>query len=75
MESELIDERDLITSLRGFSEKLVAWNMDVLGSKFRRKRRVKIRLEGATKAMDEMPSVGLFKLERRLKMERTEVLL
>lgn len=67
MESEWTDEGVLTASLKGFSGKLVAWNKDVFGSIFRRKIRAKSRMSGVMKAMDEMPSVSLFKLERRLK--------
>lgn len=75
MENEWADEGVLMALLMGFSEKLVAWNMDVFGNIFRRKKRVRNRLEGVMKVMDEVPTMGLFKLERRLKKEWTEVLL
>lgn len=62
MENDWADEGGLMESLKGFSEKLMAWNMDVFGSIFRGKKRVKNRLEGAMRAMDEAPSMGLFRL-------------
>lgn len=66
---------DLMSSLKGFSEKVVAWNRDVFASILRRKIRVKSRMEGVTKAMDVSPNVGLIKLERILKREWMEILL
>lgn len=52
-----------------FFEKLLAWNIDVFGSIFRKKRQVKKRLEGVMRVLDEAPTVGLIKLERSLKKE------
>lgn len=49
--------------------------MDVFGSIFRRKCQVKSRLEGIMKAIDEAPTLGLIKLERKLKREWKEILL
>lgn len=75
MANEWVDVGDLGVALRKFSEKLAAWNRDVFGSIFKRKRRVQRRLEGVMKALENMLSVGLIKLERRLKREWSEVLL
>lgn len=64
-----------MTSLKGFSEKLDAWNRDVFRTIFRRKRRLRSRLEGIIKTLNAAPIVGFIKLERKLKREWTKVLL
>lgn len=57
MEKDWLWEGDLVASLKGLSEKLIAWNRDVFGSIFRRKRRVKSRMEGVMRALDETPAM------------------
>lgn len=47
----------------------------MFGSIFRRKHQVKSRLEGVMNAIDATPTLGLIKLERKLKREWTELLL
>lgn len=66
---------NLMCSLKCFSEKLIAWNRDTFGSIFKRKKRVRIRLEGVMKALDAKTLADLLKLESKLKREWSEVLL
>lgn len=75
IEEHWVDEGGLMALLREFTKKFNAWNCDVFGSIFRRKRRARKRLEGLKKEMDEEPTVDLFRLEGRLKKEWTEILL
>lgn len=56
-------------SLKCLAEKLRAWNRDTFWNIFWRKRRLRRRLEGVTKALDERTSLGLLKMELRLKRE------
>lgn len=69
MEKEWVREGDLMRSLYRFSEKLSSWNKDTFGCIFERKRRVRRRLEGVLRALDQRPSLGLLKLEKKLKRE------
>lgn len=61
--------------LKCLSEKLTAWNKDMFKNIFKQKRRLRRRLEGVEGALDERTSVGLLKLESKLKKEWAEVLL
>lgn len=47
----------------------------MFGGIFRRKHQVKSRLEGIMNAINAAPTLGLMKLERKLKWEWTNVLL
>lgn len=67
MEREWIRERHLMHSLRDFSEKLTAWNRDTFGCIFERKRKLRWRLEGVSRAIDARPTLGLIKLEKKFK--------
>lgn len=71
LEKEWVWEENLQAALRCLSGKLLAWNKDVFGNIFRRKHGVKRRLEGVLKVIDEAPTMGLIKLERRLEREWT----
>lgn len=62
-------------SLKCFVEKLSAWNKDTFGNILWRKRSLKKRLEGLSRAIDERVTVGLLKLEIKLKREWADVLL
>lgn len=62
-------------SLKRLAGKLSAWNRDSFGNIFWKKKRLRRRLEGIAKALDERSSVGLIKLEMRLKKEWASVLL
>lgn len=74
MEREWVCEEGLMQSLKKFSKKLKSWNMDVFGGIFRRKRRIRSRLEGVKRELDVKATTGLLKLEMGLKRERSEVL-
>lgn len=67
MEKEWACEGKLSEMLREFSVKMLAWNRDVFGNIFGKKRMVKSQLEGVMKAIDKAPTLGLLKLERKLK--------
>lgn len=75
MEKEWIRGGNLMQSLTRFSEKLNAWNKDTFGCIFERKKRTRRRLEGAVRALDQRPSLGLLKLEKKLKKEWVEALM
>lgn len=75
IEREWERKRDLMTSLKSFSEKLIEWNKNTFGCIFKRKRCIKKRLEGVMTALGVKVTVGLLKLEARLKREWSEVLL
>lgn len=51
MEQQWHWEGDLMSTLKSFKEKLIAWNHDTFGSIFKRKKRALTRLEGIQKAM------------------------
>lgn len=59
--------------MKCLTEKLRAWNRDTFNI-FKRKRRLRIRLEGVVRALDVRASPGLLKLEGILKKEWSEVL-
>lgn len=62
-------------ALSGLSRKLIAWNKHTFGCIFERKKRVRRRLQGVIRALDTRQSMGMLKLEKRLKREWIEVLL
>lgn len=62
-------------SLNRFVEKLTAWNCDTFGNIFKRKRRLQRRLDGVVILLDTKISVGLLKVESRLKREWADTLL
>lgn len=66
---------DLTHSMKCLAEKLNAWNRDTFGNIFWKKRKLRRRLEGACNALEERSSVGLLKLEMKLKRELADVLL
>lgn len=67
MEKEWEMKHDLMSSLNYFSEKIICWNRDTFSCFFKRKKRVKRRLEGVMKALDIKVTEGLLKLELKLK--------
>lgn len=76
MEREWSSEGDLTCLLECLIEKLRAWNIDTFGNINKRKSSLQRRLDGVSKAMGGWElTVGLLKLERRLKREWTEVLM
>lgn len=58
-----------MSSLNKFLEKLNAWNRETFGCIFERKKKVKRRLKGVSRAMNLQPSLGLINLEKKLKRE------
>lgn len=54
---------------QGFSLKLEAWNKDMFGNIFQRKKRNLLRLEGVQRSLERHVTEALLKLERRLKVE------
>lgn len=65
---------DLTCLLKCLAEKLRAWNRDTFVNIFWQKKRLRKRLEGVTKALDERPTVGHLKLELKLKRDWSDVL-
>lgn len=60
---------DLMTSLDGFKEKLVAWNKDTFANIFKRKKRTLARLKVVQMSLARNPLNGLIVLEDRLRKE------
>lgn len=65
----------LNTTLKDFTTKLETWNKYTFGNVFQRKKRNLMRLEGVQRSLKSKLSERMFKLERKLKMERMELLL
>lgn len=61
--------------MKRLTEKLGAWNRDTFRNIFKRKRRLRNRLEGVVRSLYERVTPGLLKLESGLKKEWSEVLL
>lgn len=75
MEKEWSWDGELISSLKRFTEKLVAWNKNTYGNIFKQKQRNRPRLEGVVRALEFKTSAGILRLEEKLKKERAELLL
>lgn len=75
MRREWCWQGSLMCTLKCLIEKLRAWNRDTFGNIFWRKERLRNRLEGVAKALDEKNSVWILKLELKLKREWADVLL
>lgn len=65
----------LMCSLKSLTEKLLCWNRDTFGNIFQRKKVLQGCLAGFSRAMEKRLTVGLLKLERRLKRDWADVLL
>lgn len=68
------DER-LMAALKEFKLKLEAWNRITFGNVFQRKKRNLLRLEGVQRSLEGRISEPMLKLERKLKIERKEILI
>lgn len=75
LEREWVWQGGSMGSLKRLTEKLCAWNKDTFGNIFCRRRQLRNRLERVVKAFDKKVSVGLLKLERKLKRELANVML
>lgn len=64
----------LTTSLQTFARKL-EWNLCTFGYILKRKKRNLLRMEGVIRAMKQRCSKGLLWLEKKLRLERQEILL
>lgn len=65
MEREWEWNRDLTCSLKCFTKKLLAWNLDTFENIFKHKRKVQGRLQGVMLALDRRTTVGLLWLKRK----------
>lgn len=67
MEKEWACNGDLVSSLKSFQMKLLAWKRDTVGHILRRKKRIHLRLEGIKRVLDVKWSPRLLKLDEKLR--------
>lgn len=75
LESSWAWNGDLLCSTKCLAENLKARNRHTFGNIFMHKRKLERRLEGVVRALDVRPSIGLIKLESKLKKEFAETLM
>lgn len=75
LEAKWNDNEALPASLKRLSEELVTWNKETFGNIFQRKKKLKLRLEGAQRMLADGTTQELLRLEARLRKECKEVLL